>query len=238
MPWASRSEGRTAMSSSAGDGADVVAAAGEHDPVADRRRQRSGLRAQRLAPASPRPRSPARSPGAAARTDGIAAIRWRCPFSASSRATTPISGVLARDAVSRRAASRAATGTSKRDRSTPLGMTVNAAAAAALGRHLGQDRLGRHDQSVHRRRQRGQRGHVLRRADARRVDGGHHDRRPGGQGGARADHLGAVHVGVDEVDLLAAQLCRQLADGGLVIGLIQDLDLQAQPAQALHGTAR
>ena len=70
------------------------------------------------------------------------------------------------------------------------------------------------------------------------MDGGHHDRRPGRQGGAGADDLGAVHVGVDEVDLLPAQPCRQLADGGLVIGLIQDLDLQAQPTQTLHGTAR
>ena len=70
------------------------------------------------------------------------------------------------------------------------------------------------------------------------MHGRHHDRGSRGQGGARADHLGAVHVGVDEVDLLPAQPCRQLADGGLVIGLIQDLDLQAKPAQALDGTAR
>ena len=69
------------------------------------------------------------------------------------------------------------------------------------------------------------------------MDGGHDHRRARGQRGAGADHLGAVHVRVDEVDLLAPQPGGELTDGGLVIGLVNDLDLQTQPPQPLHGAA-
>jgi len=67
------------------------------------------------------------------------------------------------------------------------------------------------------------------------VDGGHDHRRPGRQRGPRAHHLGAEHVSVDEVDLLAAQPGGELADRGLVIGLVDDVHRDPQPSNPLHG---
>jgi hypothetical protein len=65
------------------------------------------------------------------------------------------------------------------------------------------------------------------------MDGGHDDRRAGRYSGSRAEELGAVHVRVDEVDLLPPQPRGKRADGHGVIGLVQDLDGHAQPSQPL-----
>ena len=117
----------------------------------------------------------------------------------------------------------------------PVGNDAERSRAAALGAHLGLDRGGRHDQPIHDRRECRQRGDILRRADARRVDGRHHHRRAGRQRRAGADHLGAVHVGMQEIDLVTSQVGGQLTDSSLVIGLVDQVDLQAQPMEPLHG---
>ena len=103
---------------------------------------------------------------------------------------------------------------------------------ATLAADLVLDARRRHDQSVHVRSQPRQRGLVIGRAHARGVDGGHDHRRPGGDGGAGADDLGAEHVGVDEVDLVAPQPGGELPDGELVIGLVEDVDGDAQAPEA------
>ncbi len=69
------------------------------------------------------------------------------------------------------------------------------------------------------------------------MDGGHDHRRAGGNGGAGPDHLGAEHVGVDEVDLVVAQPAGELADGELVIGRVDDVDRDTQRPQPLDGRA-
>ena len=74
-----------------------------------------------------------------------------------------------------------------------------------------------------------------RRPDPRGVHGRHDDRRSRGHGSPGPDHLGAEHVRVEQVDLLAAQVGGELVDRRLVIGLIDDLDLEAQPPQPLDG---
>ena len=56
-------------------------------------------------------------------------------------------------------------------------------------------------------------------------------------GGADADHLGAKHVGVDQIDLVAAQVGRELSNGRLVIGLVDHVHVHPQPVQALHRRA-
>ncbi len=69
------------------------------------------------------------------------------------------------------------------------------------------------------------------------MDGGHDHRRAGGDGRASPDHLGAEHVGVDEVDLVVAQPAGELAHGDLVIGRVQDVHGQAERPEALDGGA-
>ena len=69
------------------------------------------------------------------------------------------------------------------------------------------------------------------------MDGRHDDRGAGGDRRPRPDHLGAEHVRVDEVDLLAPQPGHELADGDLVIGRVEHLDRDAERAEALHGRA-
>ena len=66
------------------------------------------------------------------------------------------------------------------------------------------------------------------------MDGGHDHGRPGRHAGPGADHLGAEHVRVDQVDLVPSQVASQLADGGLVIGLLDDIHRQPEPIESLH----
>jgi len=69
------------------------------------------------------------------------------------------------------------------------------------------------------------------------MDGRHDDRGAGGDRRPRADHLRAEHVRVDEVDLLAPQPGHELADGDLVIGLVEHLDWDAQRTEPLNSRA-
>ena len=102
--------------------------------------------------------------GTARRTAGMASMRNRCPFSGSSRATTPSSGADGEMNSPRSAHGR--TGPLKRERSIPFGTTANAGAVPALRADLALDRLRRDDQPVHRRGERRQQPHVLGGADA------------------------------------------------------------------------
>ena len=70
------------------------------------------------------------------------------------------------------------------------------------------------------------------------MDGRHDHRGAGGDRRPRPDHLGAEHVRVDEVDLLAPQPGHELADGDLVIGRVEHVHRDAERAEALHGRAR
>ena len=184
----------------------------------------------------PSPTTASQVSGTARRMAGIASIRWRCPFSGSSRATTPSSGAEGGIPYSRRSA-HGRTGPVNRDRSMPFGTTAKRAASRPSARTLRRDRLGRNDQPVHRRGERRQEPDVVVGADARRVDGGHDHRGAGRNRRPRPDHLRAEHVRVDEVDLLAPQPGHELADGDLVIGRVEDLDRDAQRSEALHGRA-
>ena len=164
-------------------------------------------------------------------------MRWRWPFSGSRRATTPISRASCGIPNSERRPHRGA-GVAKRERSTPFGMTANRAparpSAETLRRMLSEGTIRRSIDGVSDARS----GRVLRRANARRVDGRHDDGRPGRDGRPRSEHLGPIHVGVDEVDLLAPEPCGELADRELVIGLVEDVDRHSQRAQALDRGAR
>jgi hypothetical protein len=60
------------------------------------------------------------------------------------------------------------------------------------------------------------------------VDGRHNHGHAGRDGSPNADHLGAVHVRMDEIDLHAPQPGGKLADGELVIGVVDDVHRQAK----------
>ena len=59
----------------------------------------------------------------------------------------------------------------------------------------------------------------------------------GGDGRPGAEHLGAVHVRMDEIDLLAPQPGRELADGDLVIHLVEHVHRHAEGPEALDRRA-
>ena len=211
MPCASRSDGSAATVRSA-----VMEVTSSRRPVkttrsATRRPRASACARSALPLGSLTDDGQPCAPDGDSRIEGIASIRCRWPFSASSRATTPMSGESPGMPSSRRRA-HGCPGAPKRDRSTPLGMTANRAPWRPSDANLSRDAVGRHDQTVHRRRQRREERRVLRRPNARGVDGGHDDRRAGRHRRPRSEHLGAVHVGVDEVDLLAPQPSRELPD--------------------------
>ena len=69
------------------------------------------------------------------------------------------------------------------------------------------------------------------------MHGRQHNRCASREGGADPNHLGAEHVRVDQVDLVATQVGSELPDGCLVIGLVDHVDVHAQPPQALHRRA-
>ena len=237
MPCASRNDGRTATVRSA-----VRAETSSRRPV----------NTTRPATGSPREAARARNASASEPSPTMASQRrWQPPRGSrawprsGSGGPSPAPGARRRRAAERRAECRT------RGRSAHVGAgTCEAREVDAVGddgesgaaprpsaRDLAANAVGRHDQPIHRRRERREQRDVLGRADARRVDGGHDHRRPGRDRRARAEHLGAVHVGVDEIDLLAPQPGRELADGELVIGLVEDVDRDAQPLQALDRRA-
>ena len=226
IPCASRSDGRTATVRSA-----VRAETSSRRPVNTTRsetaRPRDAAWARSASASEPSPTIASQASGAASRIIGIAAIRNRWPFSGSRRATTPISGACRGMPNSSRIRQA---GTGRRE---PLEIDAvrddrEAGVSASLATHLVLDARRRNDQPIHPRRQRRQQRDVLGRADARGVDGGHDHRRAGGDGRASPDHLGAEHVGVDEVDLVVAQPAGKLSHGQRVVALVQDIHGEAE----------
>ena len=223
MPCASRSDGRTATVRSA-----VRAETSSRRPVKTIRSETARPKRRRLRRAAHRPPSPRR--------------RWRArrPVRRRGSSAWPRSGTdgpsRARGARPRRSAARArGMPNSSRIRQAGSGRREareidavrddgEAGAFASLAAHLVLDARRRNDQPIHPRRERRQERDVLRRANPRGVDGGHDHRRAGGDRRASPDHLGAEHVGVDEVDLVVAQPAGELADGELVVGLVEDVD--------------
>ncbi len=231
MPWASRREGRTAMSRSA-----VMALMSSRRPV-KMIRSRAGagsvvcLGLQRRAErALAHDRQPgARRPLHDGRHGGDEVL---VPLLRLQAGHDPQQHVRAGDAA---LVAQAARRGGKGETCEVHAVGNNAERRQpSLAADLLRNGLRGNQQVVHERRELGQGLHVLRGADPRGVDGGHHHRGAGRNGGPGANHLGAVHVGVDQVDLVAAQVGGQLADGGLVICLVDDVDLHPQLVQTLH----
>jgi hypothetical protein len=107
---------------------------------------------------------------------------------------------------------------------------------------LRHDRVRHRDQLVHLGRQAAQRLAIVGRPDPRRV-GGRHEEGPGMAGPRhrehrlRPDHVGAVHVGVDDVRPDAGQIRGQRGDRGRVVGLVDERDGEPGPLQLAHGAA-
>ena len=235
MPCASRSGRQHRQREVRGQGGDVVAPPGEDDAGGDPRAERGGLGAERIGLRSladdrqPRLRHGPEDRGHRVDQVAMSLLRLEPRDHAEQRGRR-------RDPIF--ATQRARPHRPAEPRQVdPVRDDREPGAVPTLGVDLARDRLGRNDQPVHRRGERRQEPDVVVGSDARRVDGRHDHRGAGGDRRPRPDHLGAEHVRVDEVDLLAPQPGHELADGDLVIGLVEHLDRDAERAEALHGRA-